>query len=46
MDGYGIYVWNDGRRYEGQFVKDKKSGYGIYYWADYRRYEGWWFRGK
>ena len=36
MDGYGVYTWSDGRRYEGQFLKDKKHGKGIHTWADGR----------
>jgi hypothetical protein len=46
MHGYGKYWWKDGRRYEGQYLNDKKHGYGIYYWTDGRRYEGNWFEGK
>jgi hypothetical protein len=46
MEGYGIYLWGDGRRYEGQYKNDKKHGYGIYYWPDHRKYEGWWLKGK
>ena len=46
MEGYGVYFWADGRRYEGQYLHDKKSGFGIYYWPDGRKYEGWWLKGK
>jgi hypothetical protein len=46
MEGYGTYVWNDGRKYEGCYKDDKKHGFGIYAWADGRCYEGFWFRGK
>lgn len=46
MEGLGIYVWNDGRKYEGLYRDDKKHGFGIYQWADGRQYEGFWFRGK
>lgn len=46
MEGFGIYIWADGRRYEGQYHNDKKSGYGVYYWTDGRKYEGWWNKGK
>jgi hypothetical protein len=44
--GVGIYVWNDGRKYEGQYKDDKKHGFGVYTWADGRCYEGYWFKGK
>jgi len=46
MHGKGIYTWQDGRRYEGEYVDDKKHGYGIYTWADGRKYEGYWAYGK
>jgi hypothetical protein len=46
MEGIGVYVWNDGRCYEGEYKDDKKHGYGIYVWADQRRYQGQWYRGK
>ena len=36
MHGYGIYKWNDGRKYEGQYFHDKKEGFGKYYWNDGR----------
>ena len=25
MEGMGIYIWNDGRKYEGQYKDDKIS---------------------
>ena len=46
MHGYGIYIYADGIRYEGQYFNDKKDGYGVYKWPDGRIYEGWWSRGK
>lgn len=46
MHGYGVYSWQDGRKYEGQYLKDKKHGYGVYMWADGRKYEGYWMNGK
>ena len=46
MDGYGVYTWADGRIYEGQYEKDKKTGFGVYRWPDGRKYEGWWHKGK
>jgi len=46
MHGYGIYSWNDGRKYEGNFYNDKKHGFGTYTWADGRKYEGNWAEGK
>ena len=46
MEGMGIYIWNDGRKYEGQYKDDKKHGFGVYTWADSRCYEGYWYKGK
>jgi len=46
MQGYGIYIYADGVRYDGQYFMDKKEGFGIYYWTDGRKYEGWWHKGK
>ena len=34
MIGTGIYVWSDGRIYQGQYKDNKKHGFGIYTWAD------------
>ena len=34
MNGFGIYVDEDGVIYEGQFLADKKHGYGKYQWTD------------
>ena len=40
MDGKGIYYYNNGDRYEGDFRNHKKEGKGIYYYNDGDRYEG------
>jgi hypothetical protein len=41
-----LYIWPDGRRYEGDYIDDKKEGFGIYLWPDGKRYEGGWKDGK
>lgn len=46
MEGVGVYTWADGRKYEGEYLDDKKHGYGFYTWADRRQYQGMWFKGK
>jgi len=46
MHGYGVYTWKDGRRYEGQYLKDRKHGHGVYKWADGRMYDGQWENGR
>ena len=40
MDGDGLFKWNDGKSYQGQFKKGKLDGWGIYDWGDGRKYEG------
>ena len=39
-------MWSDGRKYEGDYVDDKKHGFGTYVWADGRSYTGGWLDGK
>ena len=46
MDGAGIFTWPDGRKYDGQYLDDKKHGYGIFEWPDGRKYKGNWINGK
>ena len=46
MHGQGHYKWPDGRKYEGQYVDDKKEGYGVYTYPDGRCYKGMWKNGK
>lgn len=46
MHGKGLYTWKDGRRYEGDYVMDKKHGHGRYRWADGRIYDGPWVNGR
>lgn len=40
MHGRGIFTWEDGRRYEGEYFNDKKHGRGRYNWPDGRMYDG------
>lgn len=46
MHGRGTLIWRDGKRYEGNFVNDKREGHGIFRWKDGRVYEGEWKDGK
>ncbi len=46
MHGKGLYTWGDGRKYEGEYLNDKKHGFGKYVWADGRAYIGYWGNGK
>ena len=46
MDGTGVFTWSDGRKYEGEYVDDKKEGHGVFTWPDGRQYDGSWKNGK
>jgi hypothetical protein len=46
MHGKGVFAWPDGRRYEGEYIDDKKQGFGIFFWPDGRQYIGQWGHGK
>ena len=46
MDGFGVMTWPDGRKYEGEYLNDKKNGYGIFIWKDGKEYRGYWKNGK
>ena len=41
-EGYGIYYFSNGDKYEGEWKNDKREGYGIYYYSDKDKYEGEW----
>ena len=32
MHGKGVFTWEDGRVYEGSYIKDRKEGYGNFIW--------------
>ena len=40
MEGKGIFYYNSGDRYEGDWKNDKIEGKGIYYFNNGDRYEG------
>lgn len=46
MNGNGITIWLDNRKYEGNYQDDKKHGFGTFTWADGRQYKGEWRNGK
>lgn len=46
MHGQGVFSWPDGRRYEGEYLEDKKHGFGIYSWTNGRQYAGQWENGQ
>ena len=42
----GKYIYQDGRKYTGNWNKNLKHGFGIYEWPDGDIYEGFWYNGK
>jgi hypothetical protein len=42
MNGFGIFFWNDGRSYKGEYKDDKKNNFGIYLGNEGKRYDGYW----
>lgn len=40
MHGQGTYIWADGLKYEGDFVKNIPMNHGVYTWPDGSTYEG------
>ena len=46
MDGEGVFTWQDGRIYKGDYKDDKKEGLGVFSWPDGRKYDGEWSQGK
>lgn len=45
MHGKGQIIWQDGRKYTGEYEDDKKHGKGIFEWSDGRKYIGTWISG-
>lgn len=45
MNGTGLFLWKDGRKYKGRYKEDKKSNFGCYYGTDEKKYEGVWENG-
>ena len=45
-EGKGIYYWNDGDRYEGDWKKDKKEGKGVFYYKNGNREIGDYINGR
>ena len=46
MSGYGVFEWLDGKKFEGEYLDDKKHGNGRFRWSDGRMYTGTWVNGK
>ena len=46
MEGYGEFLWVEGKKYFGFYKNDKKNGLGIYYWPCGKIFIGFWKNGK
>jgi len=46
MHGKGFFTTDDGRKYIGFYLNDKKHGYGEYTFADGKKYNGLFNNGK
>lgn len=46
IEGFGEYVWLDGKSYRGTWKQDQMHGKGVFSWPDHRVYEGEYFEGK
>ena len=46
MHGEGVFTWEDGRKYEGNYIDDQKEGRGKFTWPDGRIYDGEWKNGR
>lgn len=44
--GQGTFTWNNGDKYTGQWMNDRRHGQGTYTWADGTRNSGIWKEGK
>lgn len=38
--GFGTETWQDGAKFEGNYVEGKKHGKGKFIWSDNSKYEG------
>ena len=46
MEGEGELIWPNGKKYKGQFKKDKQHGYGEVYEKNGRIIKGWFVNGE
>ena len=37
LEGKGIFIWPDGRKYDGEYKDDKKDGYGVFEWSKWKK---------
>ena len=46
MHGRGLYIWGDGREYNGDWKFNRIDGEGVFKWPDGKKYKGYWENGK
>jgi hypothetical protein len=46
IEGIGVFIWKDNKRYLGEYHNELKDGFGIFYTNDGRNYAGFWKEGK
>jgi hypothetical protein len=46
MHGYGVFRFDDGRIYEGEYKNNRKNGFGVFKWPTKKWYEGNWLNGR
>jgi len=45
-NGYGVYTWSDGEKFEGDWKNGKQDGKGTYFYSNGSKYIGGWKNGK
>jgi hypothetical protein len=40
--GYGVFEWETGNVYSGNYFEDERNGYGVMKWTDGSTYMGTW----
>lgn len=43
--GYGVFQWESGNVYKGDYKEDLRDGYGEMFWTDGSVYKGDWVKG-
>ena len=46
MNGYGVFLWPDKKKYYGHYVNNNKEGFRKFVWVDGKVFEGMWKKGK
>ena len=43
--GYGVFQWESGNKYSGNYHYDERQGYGTMEWTDMSKFKGHWIKG-